>query len=362
MSQLSKRRLLFREIRRQLLTALVAVFSALIVGALLIIALGSNPLAAYAAILVGAFGNTNAIAETIVKTTPLLLTGLGLAIAFRARMWNIGAEGQLFIGAMAATSVALMLGNQLPGYLVISLQILAGFGAGAAWAFIPAFLKARLGIDEIINTIMMNYIAILLVGWIIQNPLRDPSAGFPRTSVIPEASQLPILLSRTRLHIGALIALAAVVIIHIILWKTSLGYKIRSVGDNREAAKACGIEVNRVIIVSMIISGGLAGIAGMIQVSGLHFRMIQDVSGGIGFAAIAVTLLANNQPVALIISAFFMAALDVGANTMQYQADVPVAVVHLIQGLVILFVVGREFLYRRINMRTRGLTEKKGKI
>lgn len=351
------RRRVWRELRRQILTALIAVAAALALGAIFILFLGANPVTAYAAILSGAFGNTNAIAETVVKTTPLLLAGLGLAIAFRANMWNIGAEGQLFMGAMAATFTALMLGESLPGYVIIPLQLVTGFAAGALWAFIPAILKTRLGIDEIINTIMLNYIAILLVGWIIQNPLRDPAAGFPRTSIIPAAAQLPILLARTRLHTGILFALAAMVILHVVLWRTPLGFRIRSIGDNREAARACGIRVNRVIIVAMIISGGMAGIAGMVQVSGLHFRMIQDVSGGIGFSAIAVTLLASNQPLAVIVSAFFLAALDVGANTMQYRADVPVAVVHLIQGLVILFVVGREFLYRRITLRERGKTQ-----
>jgi general nucleoside transport system permease protein len=349
----SEKQLRWAEMTRQLVTALVAVAAALFVGALFIVTLGANPFLAYGAIISGAFGNINALAETVVKATPLLLAGLGLSIAYRANMWNIGAEGQIFAGGMAAAATALWLGNSLPPVLLIPLQLLAGFTVGAFWAYIPAFLKTRLGIDEIINTIMLNYIAALGVAWIIQNPLRDPSAGFPRTSIIPEAAQLPILLPRTRLHIGVLFALAAMVLIHVILWKTSPGFKIRSVGDNRDAANACGIKVNRVLIISMVISGGLAGIAGMVQVSGLHFRMIQDISGGIGFSAIAVTLLAGNQPLALIVSAFFMASLDVGANTMQYRADVPVAVVHLIQGLVILFVVAREFLYRRITMRNR---------
>ncbi len=354
--------LLWSDFGRQVTTAVMAIAAALLLGALCIAAIGASPLKAYGAIISGAFGNTNAVAETAVKAAPLLLAGLGLSVAYRANMWNIGAEGQIFAGGMAAAVTALTLGTQLPAAVVIPLQFLAGLTAGALWAFIPAILKTKLGIDEIINTIMLNYIAVLAVGWLIQNPLRDPSAGFPRTSMIPEASQLPIILARTRLHVGVLIALVFVVIIHVVLWKSTLGFKIRTAGDNPGAARACGIRVNRVLIISMLISGGMAGLAGTIQVTGLHFRMIQDISGGIGFSAIAVTLLANNQPAALILSALFMAALDVGANTMQYQADVPVAVVNLIQGLVILFVVGREFLYRRITRRHQAFSEKQEKL
>ncbi len=205
---------------------------------------------------------------------------------------------------------------------------------------------------------MMNYIAILGVNWIIHHPLRDPTAGFPRTSIIPESGQLPILIPRTRMHIGVLVALTATVLFQFILWRTPLGYRIRAVGENKEAARYGGISVEKIILLSMAISGGLAGVAGMNQVAGLHFRMLEDISGGIGFTAIAVTLLANNQPLALLISSFVLAGLDVGANAMQYRAGVPVAVVNVIQGLVILLVVGREFLYRRIRAQRRAMSER----
>lgn len=338
-------------------TAILAVAAALIVGAIFIIFLGGSPIAAYKAIAIGAFGSVNALTETMIKAAPLIITGIGLAIVYRANIWNIGAEGQLFIGGLAAAWVALTFGEQLPPVVIIPLTLVAGFIGGALWGLIPAFLKVRKGIDEIINTIMLNYIAILLVNWVIHGPLRDPTAGFPRTSIFPDSSHLPILIPQTRLHAGVLIALAAVFILHFLLWRTSFGYSVRAVGDNQEAAAYGGIIVGRVVITSLILSGGLAGVAGMIQVTGLHFRMLEDISGGIGFTAIAVALLANNQPIFVLLSAFVLAGLDVGATAMQYQAKIPVAVVSLIQGLVILFVVAREFISRRIMARRRAMSE-----
>lgn len=342
----------------QSFTAVLAVLAALVLGALFILALGANPIRAYQAILIGAFGNLNALTETLVKAAPLLLSGVGLAIAYRANFWNIGAEGQIFMGGLFGAWFALTLGKNMPTALVVPLELLCAFAGGAIWGLIPAWLKVRRGIDEIITTIMFNYIAVLFVNWMIHDPLRDPSAGFPRTSMLPEAAQLPILIERTRLHIGVVLALVIVLILQYLLWRTPLGFHLRAVGDNREAARYGGINVGRTILISMLISGGLAGVAGMVQVAGLHFRVIEDISDGIGFTAIAVTLLANNQPVALLLSSFVLAGLDVGANAMQYRANVPVAVVDLIQGLVILFVVGREFFTRRLIARRRAMEEK----
>lgn len=354
----NQRRSYFEDWGVQLLTAVLSVVASLLVGALFILGLDANPLVAYQAIIEGAFGNLNAITETLVKATPLLLAGIGLAIAYKANFWNIGAEGQIFIGGLLGAWFALTLGSGLPAILLIPLEFICGFIGGALWAIIPTYLKVRRGIDEIITTIMFNYIAALLTNWVIHGPLRDPSAGFPRTSIIPDAAQLPILIPRTRLHIGVLVAVLIAVIAHYILKHTSLGFHIRAVGDNREATAYGGIPLGRTLFVAMILSGGLAGLAGTVQVAGLHYRVIEDISDGIGFTAIAVSLLANNQPLGLMISSFVLAALDVGANAMQYKAQVPASVVDLIQGLVILFVVGREFATRRLVARRRAHAEK----
>lgn len=342
---------------RQVGTAILAVALALLVGAAIILLTGANPVVAYQAILYGAFGNLNNISETAVKAAPLVLAGAGLAVAYRANMWNIGAEGQIFVGGMAAITVGLYLGH-LPPFVVLPLSILAGFVGGAAWAGVAGFLKVRLGIDEVINTIMLNYIAGLGVHWLIHGPLMDPKGNFPRTAIIPANAQLPILIPRTRLHLGVLLAVLLAFLLQWMLWRTSLGYRIRAVGQNRAAARYGGINVGRTLLIAMLISGGMAGLAGMGQATGLHFRMLQDISGGLGFTAIAVALLASNQPAATLLSGFVLAALQVGANSMQIRAGVPLEVVNIIQGLVILFVVGREFFDRRMLARRRSVAER----
>ncbi len=346
-----------RDWLRQIGTAVLAVGLALLVGAVIILLTGASPIAAYKAILYGAFGNLNNISETVVKAAPLVLAGAGLAIAYRANMWNIGAEGQIFAGGLAAIVVGLYLGH-LPVFVVLPLTLLAGFAGGALWAGIAGFLKVRLGIDEVINTIMLNYIAALGVNWLIHGPLMDPAASFPRTAIIPVSAQLPILIPRTRLHLGVLVAIALAFFLQWVLWRTPLGYRIRAVGQNKPAAHYGGINVGRTLMIAMLISGGMAGLAGMGQATGLHFRMLQDISGGLGFTAIAVALLAGNQPAATLLSGFVLAALQVGANSMQIRAGVPLEVVNIIQGLVILFVVGREFLDRRMLARRQSLAER----
>ena len=244
--------------------AVLAVALALLVGAVIILLMGESPVAAYRAILYGAFGNINNLSETVVKAAPLVLAGAGLAIAYRANMWNIGAEGQIYVGGMAAICVGLYLGD-LPAVIVLPLAALAGFIGGALWAGIAGILKVRLGIDEVINTIMLNYIAALGVNWLIHGPLKDPAAGFPRTAMIPINAQLPILIPRTRLHLGVVMAIVLAVLLQWILWRTSLGYRIRAVGQNKTAARYGGINVGRTMMIAMLISGGMAGLAGMNQ-------------------------------------------------------------------------------------------------
>jgi general nucleoside transport system permease protein len=337
--------------------ALLAVGLALLAGAVVIVLTGASPAAAYRAILYGAFGNINNLSETAVKAVPLILAGAGLAIAYRANMWNIGAEGQIFVGGMCAVVVGLYLGF-LPAAIVLPLAAVAAFVGGALWAGIAGVLKVRLGIDEVINTIMLNYIAVLGVNWLIHGPLMDPKASFPRTAMLPANAQLPILIPRTRLHAGVLLAVALAVILQWALWRTSFGYRIRAVGMNKIASRYGGINVGRTMLQAMLISGGMAGLAGMTQTNGLHFRMLQDISGGIGFTAIAVALLAGNHPIATLLSGFVLAALDVGANAMQIRAHAPLEVVRIIQGLVIIFVVGCQYFNRRILAQRRSVAER----
>ena len=292
--------------------ALLAVALALLVGAVIILLMGASPVAAYRAILYGAFGNINNLSETVVKAAPLVLAGAGLAVAYRANMWNIGAEGQIYVGGLAAICVGLYLGH-LPAVIVLPLAVLAGFAGGALWAGIAGILKVRLGIDEVINTIMLNYIAILGVNWLIHGPLKDPAAGFPRTAMIPINAQLPILIPRTRLHRAS-------------SWRSSLAIPPqwpsvahvarlphpRRLGRTGPWRVTAGSTWGAPLPPRCSSAAAWPGLAGMNQATGLHFRMLQDISGGIGFTAIVVAPLAGNQPIVMLLSGFILAALDVG--------------------------------------------------
>jgi simple sugar transport system permease protein len=307
--------------------------------------------------LSGAFGSINGLAETLVKATPLLLASLGVSVAFRSRLFNVGAEGQLYIGALAATLVAFRTGGLAPG-LAIALVILAGALGGGAWGLIPGYLKARHGLDEIIVTIMLNYVATLLISFLVRNNLRDPSGYLPHSAPLPSATVLPVIVAGTRLHAGLFIALAAALLVFILLWRTRVGYELRMVGTGPEAARAAGINVALTTVVAMTISGALAGLAGMSEVAGVHHRLLEDISPGYGFTAIAIALLGGNSPLGITLASFLFAGLDVGSSAMQTRVGVPVHVVTVIQGAIILLVVGREAFGR---LRRFGARSSQGK-
>jgi simple sugar transport system permease protein len=235
---------------------------------------GANPLVAYQALFKGAFGSRNNIIETLVKSTPILFVALGVTFAFRCSVWNIGSEGQLHIGAVGATLAGLAMKSltpDLPPILAIPVMIVAGFLFGGLYASFAGVLKVKWEVNEVITTIMMNFVAILFVQYLTFGPLIDPAAlGQPMSAYILEAAQLPRLLARSRLHLGVVLAVVAAVLVYIVLWKTTLGYQIRAVGANPRAAKHAGINVPRSIFVAMIISGGLAGMAGRVPEAGIR--------------------------------------------------------------------------------------------
>ena len=241
---------------------LLAIVLALILSSGLIVAVGANPSIAFRALLVGAFGNTNSVAETLLKATPLMLAALGMCSAFKCRIWNIGAEGQLYIGALATTIVGVYVPFSSSS-LAIPILVLAGFLAGGCWAAIPGWLKGRFGVSEIITTIMMNYIAIFLVSYAVHHPLRDPQGYLPQSAPLADTAALPILLTKTRLHLGIILGILAAIILYLIFQKTTLGYQMRVVGHNPLAGKYGGIHVERIILIAMILSGGLAGMASL---------------------------------------------------------------------------------------------------
>jgi general nucleoside transport system permease protein len=343
-----------------LLLPVVAALFALGVGAIMLLLLGSNPVEAYAALFAGAFGSWNAIAETTVKAVPLLLVGLGICISFRANVINIGGEGQMIIGALLGILVGLTLTN-LPPVLVIILGISAGFVGGAIWGAIPGMLKAYFRVNEILSTVMMNAIAVQLMNYLLRGPMIDPSQAelaskIPQTARLDPMFHLPRLVP-TRLHLGVLIAVILAVLVYILLFHTTLGYRIRAVGQNPDASRYGGIKVQRHIVIALLLSGAFAGLAGVIQVYGLNYRMITDGSasgftGSAGFNGIVAALFGQLHPLGTIPASFFFGALIVGANSLQRAMQVPSAFIIALNGLVVVFVVSSEF-WRRKRQRRR---------
>lgn len=334
---------------------LLATFAALAIGAVVLVLLGVNPVEAYGALVQGAFGSSNALADTIVKATPLLFVGLGICIAFRGGVINIGGEGQLVVGAISATYVGLVL-PESSGWLVTPLALMAGFLAGAVWGGIPGLLKAYFNVNEILSTIMMNQIAVQGMNFLLRGPLIDPvqlesASRIPQTARLSRAFDLPRLIP-TRLHLGAALAVLAAVLVFIFLWRTTIGYRIRAVGLNPNASRYAGINVSRYIVLSLLLSGAFAGLAGAVQVYGINHRMFTDGSatgftGGAGFNGIVAALFGQLHPIGAIPASFLFGALLVGANSMQRAVQVPSALITALNGLVVVFVVSSEIWQRR---------------
>jgi simple sugar transport system permease protein len=334
------------------LAPIAAVFLALAVGALMLLALGANPFKAYGAMLDGAFGTTTNFFRVLTRATPLLLVAIGTCIAFRGGMINIGAEGQLFVGAITATAFSLAVGQILPPILVGSLTLVVGFLAGAVWGGIPGVLKARFQVNEILSTVMMNEIAVQLLIYLLSGPLIDPQqvaqgTRIPQSSLLPESAWLWQLDSRSSLHIGLFIAIALAVVVYVLLWRTTLGYRIRAVGLNKDAALYAGISIPKYLSLSLILSGGMAGLAGAVHVTGAEHRIVEGFAVGYGFSGIVVALFGRLHPLGAIPSAFLFGAMLVGADKMQRTAQVPSATITALEGLVVIFVVSSDLWVRR---------------
>ncbi len=326
---------------KELVLPIGAIFLGLLVGALIILWIGKNPLAAYASLFYGAFGDLNRFANTVARATPLILTGLAVAFAFRRGLFNIGVEGQMLVGALSAAYVGTAFGG-LPAIIHLPLTILSAMAASAVWAAIPGVLKAKRGVHEVINTIMMNFIAYAFVAYVITGPLKAPGQ-IPKSADILSSAQLIRLSelaqwSTSRLNAGIIIALLACVAIYYLLWKTTAGYEIRAVGLNPHAAEYGGISVNRNIILAMVISGVLAGLAGAERVLGFHGSFILGFSPGYGFEGIAVALLGKNHPVGVIFAAILFGSLSSGGRWMAFNTGVPTDIVTVLQAVIIFFV------------------------
>ncbi len=334
-----------------ILLPILAVAAAMAVGGVLLILLGVNPFEAYGAMFRGAFGNVSGLTQTLTKMTPLLLVALGICIAFRGGMINIGGEGQIIVGALAATAFSLAFPTW-PRWILLPLTLVMGALAGAFWGGIAGVLKARLNVNEILTTVMLNVIALQLMNFLLRGPLLDPeqiAAGtnIPQSAALPEQVWLTRLVPRTLLHSGLIYAIILAFLVYLLLWRTTIGYRIRAVGLNRDAARYAGIPVRTYMALSMILSGMFAGLAGAVEVTGVHHRMIEGLSGGYGFSGIVAALFGQLHPLGAIPASFFFGGMLVGADKMQRTMQVPSALVVALNGLIVLFVVSSDIFVRR---------------
>lgn len=314
-------------------------------GALLIWASGASVLAAYGGLLTGMLGSWQAVADTCVAATPYLFTGLAVGLALRANLFNIGAEGQLYMGALGAAVIGAAFPG-LPYALHLPLTLAAGALGGACWGAVPGVLKARWGTHEVINTIMLNYVAVKLVDYLVKYPLRDPAASVDRTAaVLPTATLPPLMGPAFRLHAGFLLALAAILLAAWCLERTTLGFEIRTVGANPQAAQYAGMSVPRTLVLTMTLSGLCAGLAGSSEVLGLYHTLPAAFSTGYGYDAIAVALLARSSLLGIIPAALLWGGLRNGAGLMQLRTGVSIDVIHVIQAFVIVCLAADWLVY-----------------
>lgn len=326
----------------ELKKSLAAIGIAILVGALFILLSGESPIEAYGALLKGALGSPKSIANTISKSIPLAFTGLAVALGSRCGMLNIGAEGQLHAGAMAAVLTVLSL-SAFPAPIVLIVSIIAGILAGMIVGGIPGFFKARLNTNEVIVAIMLNYICTLFTSWLVNGPVKSDGST-AQTEVLPEGVWLGRLIPQTQLTTALFILIAAAVLMYIFLWKTSVGYQLRAVGANPSAAGTAGIRVKTYMIMAMVLSGGLAALAGITEVFGKYHRFIEGFSPSFGFTGIAVAILGRNHPAGVLLTALLFGIMDMGALRMSRVTDVSTNMVTVVQSLVILLVAAPELI------------------
>jgi simple sugar transport system permease protein len=326
------------------LIPVVAVVVALLVGSVLLLVAGVDPLGAYEALFSSAFGSPYSLSESVVQATPLMLAALGTLITFKAGFWNIGAEGQLQMGALAATWATFIFAGYPPIVMIPCIMVF-GFLGGGAWGMIPAIFKIKLGADEMLTTMMMNYIAILVVVYFVYGPWRDPSAyGNPRSPLLPVSARLPAI-PETRIHLTVFVGLVIAVLLYLVLNRTKLGLEIRIIGASTEAARYAGINAFKDMLIVTLIGGGISGLAGMGQVAGIFFSLPKSVSPGYGYTAIVVAWLARLNPLTIPVSAFLFGGLLNGGYGIQMTFAVPIALVNAIQALVLFFILALSIFY-----------------
>lgn len=348
--------------KSNLIKVLVPVLSVLIsflVGAIMIAAIGGNPLEAYMYLFKGAFGSASNIGETFNKAIPLIFTGLAATFAYKCGVFNLGAEGQFVMGAIVSIWISMTF-DSLTGLPLLIISLTMGAVVGGLWGAIPGILKITRGLNEMIVSIMLNYIAILFMGYVYSSPLRDGSV--PQTAAV--TTKLSRISSESRVHTGIIIAFILAVIIYYFLFHTSSGFKLRAVGMNKIASRFNGYKVNRFMLVSFIISGAIAGLGGSVELHGTQFRLMAGFGQGYGFDGVAIALIGQLHPIATVLVAYLFAVLRTGATTMQVGSGMPTSVIDIIQALVIVFAVAgsammnlpkiRQFIANSSNKSVKG--------
>ena len=320
----------------QILLPLVAIVVALVICSFLVWLTGVDVLEAYSILFLSTFQSGYDVEDTLVKAAPLLFTGLAVAVAFRAKFWNIGAEGQLMAGAIAACWIGERL--WLPIFSLVPLMIVAAAIFGALWALLPAILKVRLKVDDVVSTLLLNFIMLYGVTALLEGPWRDPKSGYPNSPSIRPEAEFPIL-AGYQLHLGIFLALIAAIVVWWMMTRTTLGFSIRAVGHNPAASNYAGLPVGRVIIIAALISGALAGLAGAGEVGGVRYQVTADLSSGYGYAGIVIATLAELHPLGAIPAALFFAIIFNGAGTMSRSLGVPIYLADVIQGTALMTMV-----------------------
>ncbi len=333
----------------RVLIPVAAVVTALLISAIPILAAGGNLLKSYYTLFYGALGTRYNLLETFVKASPLIFTGLAVSFAFRAKFWNIGAEGQLLAGATVGALAAIYF-TGLPAFLVLPAVLLSGFIAGGVWATIPALLKMKLKVDDVVSTLLLNYVMVHLMGFLLFGPMQEPGSSWPRSPSIMDAAHYPVLIEKSRFHLGIPLAIIAVLIIWFINSKTVFGYRSKAVGVNIHAAHFGGINTTAVIVKTALISGGLAGLAGVGELCAIQYHLMMDISPGYGYTGIVIAMLSNLHPGGVLLSSIFLATIDVGSQTMSRMTGVPTYISGVIEAtsliVMLIFLLFTEFKIR----------------
>lgn len=326
---------------QQMLIRLAAVVLALLTGAAFLLLLGHDPLVIYQTMVTGALGSKIALRETVKIAIPLCVTALGVTLAFKMRFWNIGAEGQICVGAIAGSFFAYTFGKSWPSWLLITAMLAAGILCGGLWGMIPAWFKTRFGTNETLFTLMMNYVALYFIQFLREGPWRDPSAmGFPIMARFEKAARLPKVMG---IHIGWIIALALVALVFFYLRYTKQGYELTVVGENENTARYAGMPVKKIVLRTMFLSAAICGLAGVLQVSGADMQLTDSVAGGVGFTAIIVAWLARLSPLGILLTSVLFGVMEKGSGAIESAFKISPSMADVLQGIILFFVLGAEF-------------------